>query len=72
MKNPNAKLHFELHKFLNQNLKKKIQKAKYGVDKILPLLRYSIKGTGHHFIFQISLFSTLTDIFVYLETPPMH
>ena len=32
----------------------------------------SIKGTSHDFIFQISLFSTLADIFAYLETSPIY
>ena len=29
------------------------------------------KGRSQDFIFQMSLFSTLADIFAYLETPPM-
>ena len=31
-----------------------------------------LKGTSQDFIFQMSLFSTLADIFAYLETPPMY
>ena len=27
---------------------------------------------SYHFVFQISLFSTLADIFAYAETPPMY
>ena len=32
----------------------------------------TIKGTSYDFTFQILLFSTLADIFAYLETPPMY
>ena len=37
-----------------------------------PIREQEIKGTSHDSIFQISLFSTLADVFAVLETPPMY
>ena len=38
--------------------------------KCIDLSTILLKGTCHDFIFQSSLFSTLADIFTYLETSP--
>ena len=42
-----------------------------GTEQVGHELNSNVKGTSHDFIFQISLFSTLSHIFAYLETPPM-
>ena len=42
-----------------------------GTASIAGTLLKMTYGTSHDFVFQISHFSTLADIFAYLETPPM-